>query len=95
MWKEQDPSLLCEEWWEATDPANNCMGKLPVFFKDEDLRKQIEISQKLEILGVSLIQFLMVDIEQKLHVPMKNLIFYTHQSILLQMKLLLDRLPED
>ncbi len=71
------------------------MGKLPVFFKDEDLRKQIEISQKLEILGVSLIQFLMVDIEQKLHVPMKNLIFYTHQSILLQMKLLLDRLPED
>ena len=88
-----DPSTLCEEWWELTDPTSSCMGKLPVFFKDEDLRRQIEISQKLEILGVSLIQYLMVDIEQTLHVPMKNLMFYIHQGVVLQMKLLLDRLP--
>ena len=69
------------------------MTKLPIFFRDEELRRQIAVTQKLEILAISLIEFLGPELDAEIRTPLKNLLFYVHQSTLLQIKLVLNRLP--
>lgn len=35
---------FCDDWWDITDPNRYSFYKLPLFFKDDDLRKQIEVA---------------------------------------------------
>lgn len=92
--KEVDPTLDCEDWWMATDPSTYTLNKLSMFFKDATTVKAIIQAQKLETIAVSLIQFLCVEpLDTPLWTPLKNLIFFIHQSCLVQHRFLIDRLP--
>ena len=89
-----DATAFCEQYWEITDPTIYSLGKLSMFFKDEETKRNIEVAVKAEMLSVSLIQFLSNSIDKSLNGPMKNLMFYMHQTCLHRIRLLLDRLPK-
>jgi hypothetical protein len=73
-----DGSAFCEDWWEITDPMKFSLHKIKFFFLDEELKKQIDVAQKLEIVTISLIQFMGHSADKSLNVPLKNLMFYVH-----------------
>lgn len=70
--------MHCEDWWDITDPLKFTLIKTKWFFKDDDMRKQIDIAQKLEIISISLIQFIGNTPDKTINVPLKNLMFYIH-----------------
>lgn len=76
--KEMDVVAYCDDWWDITDPQRYSIYKLPMFFKDEEMRKQIDIAQKLEVVTISLIQFIGILADKSILVPIKNLVFYVH-----------------
>lgn len=92
---EIDPTSDCEDWWVVTDPSTYTLCRLPTFYRDSMIVREIVRAQKLETISVSLIQFLSFEnsLEKALWVPLKNLIFFVHQNCLVQVKFLLERLP--
>ena len=78
-----------------TDPQIFSLYKISFFFRSEELIKQIDIAQKLEIMAISLISYLSIDMDKSLNVPVKNLLFFVHQNCLLIIKLVLNRLPPE
>ena len=94
--QQLDLSMDCEDWWIVTDPSTYTINKLSMFFKNVHIVREIIKAQKLETITISLIQFLSFDypMQENLYVPLKNLIFFIHQSLLCQVRFLLERLPE-
>jgi hypothetical protein len=74
--------MECEDWWIITDPSTYTLNRLSSFYKDTQIIKEIILAQKLETIGIALIQFLNFDFgnETPSYPFLKSIGYYIHQN---------------
>jgi len=105
----QNAALLCEDWWELTEPAAGGAAMHVTqlialqIVKDVHLRQALLRAQKFESLAVGgLVQFFHLlahaspemdtTTKASINTSLKNLLFFTHQNLLIVVQILLNRM---
>ncbi|CAI2385968.1 unnamed protein product [Moneuplotes crassus] len=92
-----DINLLCEDWWEITQEETMLMN-LGEVFKEPKYKEIIKIATLSECVTVSIVYVISLHLETPPSIILtilKNMLFYIHQNFLVQIKLILSRLPQE